>query len=188
MKKPNYICIFGFVFSLLFSVAGCKDGILKKIEDEKIIYEEYRADYVIKDVIHYSYEHGILKLKIEFEHGEYYSDKDQLFVENCSFVYYDNSGEAVSKGSSKRARFFEGDSLLVADEDVEVVSEINRGKLNTEYLEWHGVDNKFITPSFVTFTRENGDILSGKGMIADVGLRVITINKDVRGVLADLRE
>jgi len=188
MKILNYIWFWGLIFPLILSVTCCTKGSLLNREDSGIIPQENRADYVTRDVVHYSYEHGVLKLKIDFEHGEYYSGQGELLVENCSFVYYDNNGETVSRGSSKRAKLMEGKSILIAEGNVEVVSEINRGKLNTQYLEWHGQEDQFVTPSFVTFTRENGDKLSGTGMIADIGLQVITINRDVRGVIESFEE
>jgi hypothetical protein len=53
--------------------------------------------------------------------------------------------------------------------------------LETEYLEWHGGQEQFITDRFVTITRTNGDTISGIGLLSDVALRLVTIHKNVKG-------
>ncbi len=140
-------------------------------------------DYVLRDVTHYHYESGVLKVKALFDSGSFSRGSEELHVENCSFVYYDSSGSVVSKGSAKEATIFRDRSELIARGEVVVVSEVNGGKLETDYLEWHGTQNQFTTESFVTITRTNGDILQGIGMISDVALRYVTIKKNVRGTL-----
>jgi LPS export ABC transporter protein LptC len=138
-------------------------------------------DYILHDVIHFHYEEGFLKVKVNFEKGNYYNEQGELRVENCQFVYYDINNEVVSRGSSNKAKLYSNDSVLVAEENVVVISEENKGKLETEYLEWHGDENQFTSDRFVKITQENGDTISGVGMIADVGLKKVTIKKDVKG-------
>jgi len=138
-------------------------------------------DYIFHDVIHYHYENGTLKTKIVFEKGDFYSASNELSIENCSFVYYDIDGLVISRGSSKKAKVYGDQSELIAERDVVVISEENKGRLETEYLEWHGDQDQFTTDRFVTITQENGDTITGVGMTADVGLKLITIHKDVRG-------
>jgi lipopolysaccharide export system protein LptC len=60
--------------------------------------------------------------------------------------------------------------------------------LNTEYLEWHGNENQFTTDRFVTITQENGDTISGVGMVADIGLKKVSIKKDVKGSFREKAE
>ena len=164
------------------SVALCSKG--KKEGDEALEDAAARVpDYVFHDVVHHHYENGIRKVKVVFETGWYF--QDELLVENCSFVYYDKEGEVVSRGSSKRATLYEDGMKLIAEEDVVVISEENRGRLDTEYLEWLGSDNQFTTDRFVTITQENGDTISGIGMVDDVGLKRVTIKQDVRGSIKD---
>jgi len=76
---------------------------------------------------------------------------------------------------------YQDESLLIAEEDVVVISAVNGARLDTEYLEWIGKEDRFSTDRFVTITRENGDILTGMGMDADVALQFITIRKNVKG-------
>jgi len=138
-------------------------------------------DYALQDVVHYNYQEGVLRVRMDFERGFYYADVEELHIENCSYVYYDKVGEVESRGKSKRATLYERESYLEAEDDVVVVSEVNGAKLETDYLEWYGSRDQFVTESFVTVTRKNGDILQGIGMIADVALNHVTIKKDVRG-------
>jgi LPS export ABC transporter protein LptC len=138
-------------------------------------------DYILNDVIHFHYEEGILKVKVVFEKGNYYNNQGELRVENCKFVYYDIDSDVISRGSSKKATLYTDGSKLIAEENVVVISEENKGKLETEYLEWHGNENQFTSDRFVKITQENGDTISGVGMIADVGLKRVTIKKDVKG-------
>jgi len=137
--------------------------------------------YSLQNVTHYHYEMGVLRVKIVFEKGDFFSELNELHVENCSFVYYDSSGGSLSRGQSKRAVLYQNQSQLMAEDDVVVISDINGGRLDTDYLEWQGDRNQFSTESFVTITRENGDILQGIGMVADVALRYVNIKKNVRG-------
>jgi LPS export ABC transporter protein LptC len=109
-------------------------------------------------------------------------------VENCRFVYYDKEGKVVSRGSSKFAKLFENGNELVAEENVVVISEENGGRLDTEYLEWHGNKNRFSTDRFVIITQKNGDTISGVGMVADIGLKMVTIQKDVKGCFREKKE
>ena len=157
------------LFIPLFQGYGMKKGgeEVEHTEDRSIV-----PDYILSDVIHFHYEEGFLKVKVIFEKGNYYNDQGELRVENCQFVYYDIDSDVVSRGSSKRAKLDDDGSKLVAEENVIVISEENKGKLETEYLEWHGTENQFTSDRFVKITQENGDTISGVGMIADVGLKI----------------
>jgi LPS export ABC transporter protein LptC len=135
--------------------------------------------YSLGEVTHYQYRNATLRLEVSFSHGDYFDDSGELHVENCSFVYYDEFGETQSRGSSQKAVLLEDESRLIAEDDVIVVSEVNGGVLTTEYLVWE--DDRFNTDQAVTITRENGDIIQGVGMAADVALNVVTIFRDVRG-------
>jgi len=138
-------------------------------------------EYVLRDVRHYHYEDGVLRFEITFEDGEYYAGSEELYVENCRFVYYDKNKATLSRGSSKLARIYGERSLVIAEKDVFIVSDVNGTALQTDYLEWHGEEEKFVTESPVEITRKNGDMITGRGMVADLSLRFITIKSDVRG-------
>ena len=166
-----------FFIPLSLSYGMKKDGDEVEHTDEESVV----PDYILHDVIHFHYEEGSLKVKVNFEKGNYYNDLGELRVENCQFVYYDINNDVVSRGSSNKAKLYSNNSVLVAEENVVVISEENKGKLETEYLEWHGDENQFTSDRFVKITQENGDTISGVGMIADVGLKKVTIKKDVRG-------
>jgi LPS export ABC transporter protein LptC len=168
------------ILTVLFLLPACSRSRDAELKNEVKDAENLPA-YKLQDVTHYQYEEGILRLELTFERGSYFTNRDELRVENCSFVYYDIDGEKVSTGSSKEAVLFKNKSLLIAQNDVVVVSEVNRGKLETEYLEWKGKVDRFVTDQFVTMTRENGDTLQGIGMITDVALNYVTIKKDVKG-------
>lgn len=145
-------------------------------------------DYTIQEVTHYHYEDGILRVKITFERGEFYSSLNELYVENANFVYYDMKGKPLSRGSSKKAKVYQDRSELIAEDSVVVISDVNGGKLETEYLEWRGDENQFVSDKFVKITRTNGDTLGGVGLVADLALRYITIKKDVRGQFREKRD
>ena len=159
---------------------GGKPGDKVDVPEEPYTAEE-TPDYKLRDVVHYTYQEGDLRVMMEFENGLYYADVEELHIENCSYVYYDRFGEVESRGKSRRATLYEDDSYLEAEDDVVVISEVNGTKLETDYLEWYGTRDQFVTESFVTVTRTNGDILQGIGMTADVALNYVTIKKDVRG-------
>jgi LPS export ABC transporter protein LptC len=138
-------------------------------------------DYIFQDVTHYYYEDGIKKTMIMFESGEYYSEGEELYVENCTYIYYDIDGNVNSRGSSDRAKIFNNGSLIISEDNVVIISETNNAVLETEYLEWHADEEQFVTDRFVTVTRTNGDIITGYGMLADLAIRFVTINKDAKG-------
>ncbi|MBN2322866.1 MAG: LPS export ABC transporter periplasmic protein LptC [Spirochaetes bacterium] len=149
--------------------------------EEEFTEETSVPDYILYEVVHHHYENGSRKVKILFDKGRYFSNGSELLVEKCRFVYYDRKGDVISSGSSNRARLFEEGTQLVAEENVIVISEENGGRLDTEYLEWHEDTNQFTTDRFVTITQKNGDMISGIGMVADIGLKKVTIKRDVKG-------
>jgi LPS export ABC transporter protein LptC len=171
-------------------LAGC-DGAGKGKKDRREAAAEEGAslpEYVLEGVVHSYYERGTLKLQVTFEKGGYYKSEGKLAVENCVYVYYDSMGKVISRGRSKRAKLFSNEARLVAEEDVVVVSEANGGVLKTGYLEWSGRKNQFTTDDFVTITRTNGDRIAGKGMIADLGLRFVTIERNVKGYFKENKD
>ena len=174
------VCLFALVFIPM--VAACGAG---KEEGAEAFDEDAEKvpDYVFHEVVHHHYEDGVRKVKVIFETGWYFSD--ELLVENCRFVYYDRRGEVLSKGSSRRAKLNAEGTELIAEEDVVVISEENKGRLNTEYLEWHSSDNQFTSDRFVKITQENGDTIFGVGMVADIGLQRVTIKRDVKGSIGE---
>lgn len=174
---------FTVLFTLLLFLlpaygGGIKDG---STPDASEYQDKILPDYVLKNVKHYHYEEGILRLEVTFEDGEYYSAEQELHIANCSFLYYDIDETLISRGRSKRAKIFSEQSLIIAENDVVIISEVNGGVLETEYLEWHGHEERFVTDRPVTITRRNGDTISGKGMIADIALRFVTLESDVKG-------
>ena len=159
---------------------GCTQRDLKSESDMTGISGMLPA-YSLEEVTHYQYEAGKLKIKVMFESGDFFEELQELRVEKCRFVYYDSNGNSVSSGRSDRAILYEGNSLLVAEENVVVTSEESRAMLKTDYLEWRGNSSQFVTDSFVTITRENGDSLQGTGMITDLALNNVTVKRNVRG-------
>jgi LPS export ABC transporter protein LptC len=143
--------------------------------------EEERPRYSLNDVLHYHYQDGVLRLEVSFTHGDFFSEAGELRVENCRFVYYDETGAPLSRGNSNRATLFENQSRLVAQDDVVVFSEVNGGTLTTEHLVWEGSESRFTTEEEVVMTRKNGDILQGEGMVADVALNYVVIKRNVHG-------
>lgn len=179
LSDPIKIC---FVLIFLFIVLnGCGGKASRLSEEESGASRKRIPDYIIHDVTHYYYEGGIKKTKIIFDTGDYYSDEEKLYVENCSFIYYDIDGEINSRGRSERATVLNNGSIILAEENVVITSETNGAVLETEYLEWHGGQEQFITDHFVTITRTNGDTISGIGLLSDVALRLVTIHKNVKG-------
>jgi LPS export ABC transporter protein LptC len=176
MKFKCYILI----LLMVSTCSGCspRKGEVTAGSDDN---QEVLPAYSLEDVTHYQYEAGNLMLKIMFEKGDFYDEQQELRVEKCSFVYYDIDGNRVSTGRSRKAVLYKGRSQLVAEDDVVVISEENGGMLQTDYLEWRGDSAQFVTESFVTITRQNGDTLQGIGMITDVALNYVTVKRDVRG-------
>jgi LPS export ABC transporter protein LptC len=171
------VCI---ALSLLI-LSGCADGRRERKITGETGGEVRLPEYILHGVTHTFYESGVLKLQVNFEKGTYYAGQQELAIEKCTYIYYDSEGNVLSRGRSKRATLSSGRSRLVAEDDVVVVSEVNGGVLKTGYLEWLGEKNQFSTDDFVTITRVNGDMISGKGMIADLALRVVTIKRNVKG-------
>ncbi len=175
----------GIILLISVSLSGC----LSKGKESRINQDsdssEPVPDYILQDVTHYYYENGIKKSTIMFESGEYYSEREELYIENCNYIYYNKDGTISSRGSSDRAKIFNNGSLIISEDNVVVISETNNAVLETEYLEWHGDEEQFITDRFVTITRTNGDIITGYGMLTDLSIRFVTINKDAKGSFAE---
>ncbi len=169
------------VLFLIAALTGCSLKTKDRQDSEDPATVQQLPQYKLHQVTHLHYESGILRFKVVFDRGSFYSDTDELHVENSSFVYYDSYGSILSRGRSKTATLFKNEGQLIAEDDVVVVSEVNGGVLTTDYLEWHGDRSQFTTESFVTITRKNGDILQGIGMVTDVALRYVQVKKDVKG-------
>lgn len=176
------ICIL-LIFSFLF--VGCSDNEKDRTGDVSAIQDEQVPDYSLMEVTHYHYKDGLLRMAITFEEGKFYSDTGELNIDKCTYIYYDINETMVSRGRSKEAKIFDNQSLIIAENDVVIISEVNGAVLETDYLEWHGREEQFVTERPVTITRPNGDMISGIGMIADITLRYITIKKDVTGSFSD---
>ena len=172
-----------FTFSVLIFFSGC--GNLSRIGDSQ--KEEQSREtlpaYVMQDVTYYYYSDGYLQVKMDFETGEYYAEKEELRIANCTYLYYDINENILSRGRSKSATIHTDRSLIIAEDEVVIISELNGGVLETDRLEWHGEKEQFLTESYVRLTRKNIDSITGKGMVADIALRKVTIKKDVRGIL-----
>jgi LPS export ABC transporter protein LptC len=164
---------------LVFS--GCAEVRKERKTAAETADEAQLPEYVLHGVTHSFYDGDTIKLRIDFEKGAYFAGRQELAVENCAYVYYDTEGNVLSRGRSKSATLFSGSPRLVAENDVEIVSEVNGGVLKTDSLEWRGDKNQFSTNDFVTVRRVNGDMISGKGMVADLALRVVTIKRNVKG-------
>ena len=98
--------------------------------------------------------------------GEYIKGSREKFV-IASKVYFPTGRDINERGVSRKHIFHAVDASLK--------------RLQTDYLEWRGKSSQFVTDSFVTITRENGDTLQGTGMITDVALNYVTVKNNVRG-------
>jgi LPS export ABC transporter protein LptC len=172
-----------FTFSFLIFLSGCGNISRSGDSQKKEPPRETLPEYVMKDVTYYYYRDGYLQVKMDFETGKYYAEKEELRIANCAFLYYDINENILSRGRSKRATIYADRSLIIAEDEVVIISELNGGVLETDRLEWHGDKEQFLTESLVNLTRRNIDSITGKGMVADIALRKVTIKKDVRGVL-----
>ena len=171
---------FSLAILLLYTFLGCTRSDRKSEAGSGEVPVVLPA-YSLEAVTHYQYEAGKLKIMVMFEYGDFFEELGELRVEKCRFVYYDSNGDSVSSGHSNKATLYEGNSLLAAEDNVVVTSEENRAMLKTDYLEWRGDSSQFVTDRFVTITRENGDTLQGTGMITDLALNYVTVQRDVKG-------
>ncbi|KPJ81986.1 MAG: hypothetical protein AMS17_19215 [Spirochaetes bacterium DG_61] len=185
-KRVKILSAVLFLFLLLPVFGGGKKG--TDVSDTSFSGQEQTLpEYELRGVRHYHYEDGVLQFEVTFEEGEYFAGSQELYVENCHFVYYDKNKAIISRGSSRSARIYGERTLVIAEKDVVIVSDVNGTVLETDYLEWHGEEEKFITESPVRITRKNGDTISGRGMVADLALRFITIQSDVKGSFKESR-
>ena len=184
----NRFLILSLILMLcLLNLYGCKEAVRYKgkssIETKNPQKKQKIPDYIIYDVKHYHYNKGKLSVVIDFKKGVYFSDESLLKIENCSFIYYDKNGLISSKGHADRASLYMQKSFMKAWDNIEVESVKNGTKLNTSYLEWDGNKDIFITDKPVTIKRKNGDTISGIGMEADIALNIVTIKKNVKGII-----
>ena len=185
MNKPIIFSL--ILIFLLLNLSSCKKIVKYKTKistkNKVVEKKEEVPDYIIYDVKHYHYSKGKLTVRIDFEKGVYFSNESVLNIENCRFVYYDEDGEVLSKGQADRAKLYMKKSFMKAWNNIEIESVKNGTKLDTSYLEWDGNDNIFLTDKPVRIVRKNGDNISGVGMEADIALNVVTIKKNVKGLI-----
>ena len=185
MKRTLFL--FSILILLLMNLNGCR-GVVKyktrsNVKDQTTKKAEKVPDYIIYNVKHYRYNEGKLSVEIEFKKGVYYSDNSVLNIDNCDFVYYDENGEESAKGHADRAKLYMQKSYMEAWDNIKVESIKNGTILNTSYLEWDGNKDIFLTDKPITIMRKNGDTISGIGMEADIALNIVTIKKNVKGVI-----
>lgn len=170
---------------LLFTVSGCSiyEKKAKAVRNYPEGEEKRQSDYVLEGVTHFHYENGILKVLIEFKLGYYYKREDELEMFDCKFKYFNKAGDLVSHGKAESALLYSVKSRLIARGNVVVTSETNGATLKTDELEWDGDEEKFFTESEVEITSKKGDVITGRGMVADIALRFVKIKYNVRGRL-----
>lgn len=177
------ISFFLIVLAVMFAISGCTiyDKKIKGSDGLVDSHENGKSDYVLEGVTHYHYENGVLKILIEFDEGYYYKNDDKLEMFNCRFEYYEEDGDLASRGEARTAFLYSLKSKLIAIGNVVVVSEKNGTTLKTDELQWDGDSERFNTDSYVEITSRKGDVITGRGMVADIALRFVRIKHNVKG-------
>ncbi|MFH1613323.1 MAG: LPS export ABC transporter periplasmic protein LptC [bacterium] len=101
-----------------------------------------------------------------------FEKEDVAYLENVKIIFR-TQGSTLN---AKEAKFFLENENFIFKKNVCVVS--NEGvKLKTELLEWDSKNKKFTTDKNVKIISKKGDIILGKGIEADMGLKVFKIKE-----------
>lgn len=166
MKKYSYVIVL-FLPLIFFSCAE-KNGL-----GEKAPEKEY-PDVEIVDFVTRSYKGGKVSWHIKAKKGEIYSSRKITKLFEFNLYNYDDKGSLVSTASALEGILWEDTEDIFLKGSVVLLNE-DKTVLETDTLKFIQKENKIRTRDWVKITRANGDVLRGKGLIGDMGLKKMEI-------------
>ncbi len=155
MIKKTYLLIF-----LFFSCTSDQNLVKEFISENHLPIEQ------ITDAELLHTENGKLKVKIIAGNIERFTDKqpELLFSKDIEIFFYNESEEIQSKLYSENATVDKKNKIMVAYNNVNLISSDNRS-LETEELLWDQVSDRIYTEKDVKIITNN-EIIYGKGFYA----------------------
>ncbi len=137
----------------------------------------------IDDFVHTVVRRGRKQFVVRAETALRYDDAAEQQLYDVSFEEYGADGEVVAHGRADFARYFDDSEDVELYGEIEFTSVVEEAVVTTEYLFWdredrllHGSEDKA-----VHIRQEDGTELSGYGFLADMKLRSLTFEREIRG-------
>ena len=131
------------------------------------------SEVTIKDFETYSYKGKRVRWILRADLAYLIPEKNIIKFDNIDFDFFEKPKQKISMKGEKGV-FHETKRVMDIEKDVRVVSHNGR-KLFTEKLTWNEKTGKLTTDKDVKILFPEGDVIQGKGLIADQHLNKITI-------------
>jgi len=138
-----------------------------------------KADIEVKKMELSETEAGELAWNLKAEKAQVYEKEGVAYLQGISLEYLLNEGEEVIL-TSERGRIGLAQKNIFLQGNVDASS--HQIQLKTNTLSWNREKRMLMTEDLVWLRRENIEI-TGEGMVADIGLGKIKLNKNIRTVI-----
>jgi LPS export ABC transporter protein LptC len=164
-------------YCLIFILIGC-ENFFDKPDTKKEFKPLPSAE--IMDFITRGYREGGLAWIIKAKKAEIFSEEKLTILHHFILYNYGKNGSMTSTASAIKGTLWEVTEDFLMEGEVTVLNE-DKTLLETESLKYFKVENKIKTQDRVKITRASGDVLRGKGLIADISLKRMEILSQVSG-------
>lgn len=170
-------CVYLFILlSCCFSLLSCGEKGQNAVTEKKLTP---LPDAEIVDFITRGYKNGSLSWYIKAKKADIYNNKRITRFFFLHLYNYGKDGSLKSTASANEGTLWEETEDILLKGDVMILNE-EKTLLETDSLKYVRREKKIKTSARVKITRKNGDILRGKGLIADIGLKKLEILSQVR--------
>jgi LPS export ABC transporter protein LptC len=104
-----------------------------------------------------------------------FEKKDRVYLEGIKITFFEK-GEVLSVLRAKEAQQDLNKSQTIFQNEV-VITSPEGVKLETEEIKWKMEGKKFTSKKKVKITTEQGHIVRGEGIVADLSLKILKIKK-----------
>ena len=129
-------------------------------------------------------EDGRTVMSVQASRAEIYDESEKTVVYDLEFVEFDRDGETLTEGRAEKGVYYRDTENAEFSGSVRLNSATEETSVTAENLTWDNENRRLTTPadSRVSITRTDGSVLEGRGMEADLRLRRITLQNEVKGV------
>ncbi len=137
----------------------------------------------IDDFVHTVVRRGRKQFIVRAETALRYDDAGEQQLYDVSFEEYGADGEVVAYGRAAFARYFDDSEDVELYGEIEFTSVVEEAIITAGYLYWDREERLLFgaEDQAVHVRQEDGTELSGYGFLADMKLRNLTFEREIRG-------
>ena len=178
MKK---ITISSYLFVVMV-FASCSFDYREAMVEESL--SEELPTSILIDISQTIVESGHTVLEVQAARAEIYDESNKTVVQDLLFTEFGKDGQNLTEGKAEKVIYFRDTENAEFSGSVWLYSAPEETSVTTENMTWDNENRRLTTPadSFVAITRNDGSVLEGRGMEADLRLRRIILQTDVKGI------